>query len=279
MSDVTDEGIMDKPPGSPWGLYLGVALAGVAVFGLFTWMLGLGPFAYRQILYGTAEIYILNMTDQPVTVQLDSGTPIEVGPESAERTPILGGTTRIITRSESGEVLEEVDAFVDGNPVFYNVSGERCLVLSDVSSFYMGSPQPGVEIQEVFKKGTRIVPLPNERVIWPRETLRDQLTGAGNGVAWIELVGCTLTEPQERHVLQSYLDVQLTERKRVEQERRKAEEIRRQMMRGGGEAVDEALGKKPGGGGARLAVPPSPGDAGVAPAPSPEGADAGVQAP
>ena len=251
-----------KVPSQPWGLYFGIFLGIVLVFGLVTWVLGLGPFAYRQILYGTSQVYVLNMTDAPVEMTLDNGLPIEVGVEAAERTPILGGTTRVVI-TRGGEELEREEVFVDGHPVFYNVGGEGCLVLSDVSSFYLGDPNPRVEVKEVFEKGTKVIPLPHERVIWPRETLRDKVQGAAGGVAWLEIVGCSLITPDEQRLLESHLDVLLTERKRVEQERKKALELRRKMMRGGGEAVDEAMREKRKASGASFKV--SGPDAGGAP--------------
>ena len=94
------------PPSQPWRLYVGVLLIGVAAFGLITWLLGLGPFAYRQILYGTSEVYILNLTDEEVTVQLDLGEPVAIVAQGKHRTPILGGTTTLTTRNMTGEVLE-----------------------------------------------------------------------------------------------------------------------------------------------------------------------------
>ena len=116
-----------RPPSSArqWLIYGGVALGGLACFGLITWLLGLGPFAYRQILYDSSQIYLLNLTGEPVTVTLDRGQPIEIAGEGAERTPILGGTTTLTTRDASGEVLEQVDVFVDGKPVPVTSSGER----------------------------------------------------------------------------------------------------------------------------------------------------------
>ncbi len=256
-------------PSQPWLVYISIVLGIVMVFGLVTWALGLGPFAYRQIFYGTSEVYILNLGDVPVTVQLDQGNPIEVGPESAERTPILGGTTTLITRDKDGKILEEKEVFVDGAPVVYNVMGHRCLVLSDVSSYYLGSPSPGVEVTSRHPKGTRIIPLPHERVIWPRETLRDQVTGAKDGVAWLEIVGCSLLDDSEEHLLAGHLNSLLTERKRAEKEREAAEKIRREMLRGGGDAVDKAMGidrsptKKKGG--ATMKITPPPGAEGAKP--------------
>ncbi len=252
-----------KVPSQPWGLYFSVFAGVVLVFGVVTWLLGLGPFAYRQLVYGTSQAYVLNMTAGEVEVTLDRGKPLKVKAESAERTPILGGTTVLVARGAGGAVIEEVEAFVDGAPVVYNVGGARCLVLSDVSSFYLKSPEPGVKILEVYKEGTKVVRLPHDRVIWPRETLRDTVRGAEGGVAWLEIVGCSLLEPQERGTLESYLNVQLTERKRIEQERLKAEAIRRAMMRGGGDAVDELMSAKKG---ARMEIKAGEGaDAGVSP--------------
>jgi hypothetical protein len=217
-----------------------VALAGLAAFGLVTWLLGLGPFAYRQILYGSTEIYLLNMTEQPVFVTLDRGKAIEVPPEGAERTPLLGGTTTISTRDAGGALDEEVEVFADGSPVLYNVEGRKCLVLSDVSSFYLGGTpeEQGVEIASTFDRGTKVINLPTERVIWPRKTLEDKIKGAEAGVSWIDMVACPLLDPDERGVLEAHLNVLLTERKKKERDL----ELRRKMLFEGSGAVDEAVG-------------------------------------
>lgn len=171
------------------------------------------------------------------------------------------------TRNKAGEVLETVDVFVDGSPVVYNVMGERCLVLSDVSSFYMNERTNSIEVLETFPKGSRIVNLPNNRVIWPRETLRDQVKHAEDGVAWVEIVACSVME--EKHMLVSTLNILLTERKKKQRE---LEIKRKMMMQGGSEAVDSYLKDKQGGGAARIQAP----DAGT---PQLEGADAATTVP
>ncbi len=236
---------MIPTPTPTWIIYTSTVLGIVLIFGLVTWLLGLGPFAYRQIWYGTSEVYILNMTAQNVEVTLDKGQAITIGPESAERTPILGGTTRIVSRDATGEILEDLEVFVDGNPVLYNVQGERCMALSDVSGFYLPTQPKGIEILATFPKGTSLIPLPNDRIIWPRETLRDQVKNASAGVSWIELVSCPLLDPDDRHVLEAHLDIVLTERKKKEQELKKMREMREMMLRGGTEAIDESLGLGP----------------------------------
>jgi hypothetical protein len=258
-----------KAPAPPWMVYLGVAGAIVMAFGLITWLLGLGPFAYRQILYGTSQIYVLNMTDQDVEVTLDKGTGLEVKAQQAQRTPLLGGTTTVVTRDKQGKELERFDVSVDGNPVFYNVGGERCLVLAEVSSFYLPGRDKGVKIIETFPKGTRVVPLPHTRMVWPRQTLRDEVSNAESGVAWIEMVACSLLDGEEQHVLESHLYTKLTERKRIQEERRKQEEIQRKMLYEGSEAVDKAynpgLGQPDAGvGGARQPARGGKADAGGA---------------
>jgi hypothetical protein len=252
MTEPTEPEI--RKPAPPWMMYLSVILAVIVVFGVVTWALGLGPFAYRQIYYGTSEIYMLNMSDEAVTVTLDGGKPLELVPESADRTPLLGGTTHVITRKKDGTVLEEFDVFVDGAPVFYNVAGAKCLALSDVSSYYRGGDK-GIEVLATYGRGTKIIPLPHDNIIWPRQTLRDEVRG-GAGVAWIEMVACPLAEVGEENVLAGHLDFLLTERKQREQELKKQAEINRMMMNGDSDGVDKLVKT---GGGATLALP----DAGV----------------
>jgi hypothetical protein len=220
-------------------LSVGVVLL---VFGGVTWALGLGPFAYRQIWYGTSEIYILNMTDHAVSVTLDGGTPREIGSEAADRAPVLGGTTHIVTRNEDGNLIEEMDIKVDGAPVFYNVEGAKCLALADVASYY-GAGDKRVEILETFPRGTRLISLPHDNIIWPRQTLRDEVAG-GDGVAWIEMVACTMLDASNERLLLTHLDLLLTERKRVEQARAKQREINRLMMKGESESVEGIIERK-----------------------------------
>lgn len=243
-----------RAPAPPWMVYIGITGAVVLAFGLITWMLGLGPFAYRQILYGTTQVYVLNMTDQDVEVTLDKGTGLEVKAEQAQRAPVLGGSSTLVTRDKQGKVIEEMEVFTDGRPLFYNVGGQQCLVLAEVSSFYLPGRDKSVKIIEAFPKGTKIVPLPHDRMVWPRQTLRDQVKNAEGGVAWIEMVACSLLDPEERHVLESHLYTKLTERKRIEEERKKLEELQRKMLYEGSEAVDKAYNpnaQEPGAPGAR----------------------------
>ena len=248
-----DERMTDTPeseirtPAPPVLMYAAVVVGVVLIFGVVTWALGLGPFAYRQIWYGTSEIYILNMSDEAVTVSLDGGSGLEVVPQSADRTPLLGGTTHVVTRRKDGSVVEEFDVFVDGAPVFYNVSGAKCLAVADVSSYYRGGDK-GIEVLATYKLGTKVVPLPYDNMIWPRQTLRDEVRG-GSGVAWIEMVACSLLEPGEAHLLASHLDFLLTERKQREKDLKTQAEINRLMMQGDSAGVDDLVG------GATLALP------------------------
>ena len=247
--------VLERPT-TPWKVYLASVLVVLLVFGVVTWLLGLGPFAYRQIWYGTSEIYILNMTARTVEVTLDKGTGISIGPESADRAPILGGTTHVVTRGPDGEIIEELDVFVSGFPVFYNVQGERCLVVADVSSFYAPGKDKRVKILTRFSAGAKIVNLPHNNIIWPRQTLRDKVEGGADGVAWVEIVACPLLEEEEEHVLASHLEILLTERKRREQELKKLKEIQRLMIEGDSNGVDNLVG------GTGAVLGPGPKDAG-----------------
>jgi len=261
---------LDLAPPSPrravltWSL---VALGGVLAFGLITWLLGVGPFAWRVLAFDSTELYVLNMGKEPVEVTLDGGTPFEVAPEDARRRPIYGGTTHVVTRTKDGALIEEIEVTADGAPAVYNVQGTACLALADVSSFFLKVPpaNKGVKVLKTFPQGERVVNLPNPRVIWPRKTLMDQVFDADKGVAWVEIVACPLLDPQEVNVLEAHLNVLLTERKKKQQE----DEIKREMMRkGGSEAVDQRfadVGAAPAG----RPTPDAGGPAPEAPAPAP----------
>lgn len=218
-------------------LWAGVLGAGLLAFGVLTWALGGGFFAWRIIAYDRGEIYILNMTDAPVFVSFDGGEPIEVPAQDARRTTRNGGETEVETRRADGTLVEAVTIFIDGAPALYNVEGATCLALSDVSGFYLPGRERSAEVVARYEAGTRAVPLPSERIIWPRKTLQDEIRMAEAGVHWIEPVACPLLDPQEDHVLTAHLNTLLSERKRREKE----EELKRKMAREGGDAVDREL--------------------------------------
>ena len=229
-----------SPPGQPWKLYLLLGVAAIGVFGVITWALGLGPFAYRQIYYGTSRVYILNVTDHPVQVTLDSGSAFEVVPQGIARKPILGGTTTITTTDMAGKVIEEVEIFADGLPVAYNIEGGSCLVVSDVKSFYNTGKRGHVEVTKTYDQTVRTLELPTHNVVWPRETTRDKVLEPEKGVPWLEIVACALIDESERPILVAHLTSQMQQR----QKRQKMLELQKKMIEGGSEAVDKAVGVK-----------------------------------
>ena len=95
-----------------------------------------------------------------------------------------------------------------------------------------------------YPKGTTLIELPHSNMIWPRQTLRDQVAG-GAGVAWIEIIACTMRNAGETNVLQAHLDYILTDRKRRQQEIAKQREINRLMMQGDSHAVDGIVRRSP----------------------------------
>ena len=257
--DLNDDIPTPKPmPGWLTGL---LAVGGVlAVFGLVTWLIGVGPFAYRTFYYKSAKVYILNMTSAPVIVSVDGGDGWKVGPESSEHKPILGGTSHIVTKTLDGTILDERDVFVDGKPMFYYAGGAQCLVLSDAAGFYTVGAQKQIKLLKTFEAKPTMFELPEGPPIWPRETLRDELKGIEEAVPWVELVACPLIEPDEREMLQATLDILLVERKKRQIQLEKELEIRRRAMYGGDKAVEDYFKD------AGLDAAPGVSDVGAAPA-------------
>lgn len=206
--DLDDEALEGSEGPSAKLLFAIIAAVLVAVVGAVGYFSGIGWFGYRQIAYGTGELYLGNYLPEKRFVSVDGRDPVEIGPEKYETVEIIGGTSSIRVMDADRETLSEHSVTVDGSDAYFKVAGEPCLVASDVTSFYGGSGE--IEFVDFIRPDQRVYVLGTHNTIWPGEDFPETLqSGDGPGI-WIEKVGCPLLEDEP--VLRRYLQVRLRDR-------------------------------------------------------------------
>ena len=181
-----------------------VLIIGLVILGIFTNMLGVGPFGYRVLRYGSNQLFLYNHTNKWVFVTIDEGETFEVEPLKTKWIPIIGGTSHIVTTDEDEKLLEEFDVFTDNTNQFYHIefNDSVCIVRTDVTPYYVKSKDKGMKIVQKIFPSERIFPIPRQNVILPQKTFPDKLAGDTEKVFWIETVNCILLEEGEGIILE-----------------------------------------------------------------------------
>ena len=194
-----------------------VVLAVIAGFGAIGHFSGTGWFGHRQMLYGTGEIYLLNLGDEKLEVTIDGRDTVEVKPKDAKITELIGGTNEIVVRDDAGELVDTYQVKTDNSHALLKISQEGCVVVSDVSSFYKKGGDDKIEFVEFLEQDDRVYVPGSTNVIWPRKNFPQKLrSGKGPGI-WVENVACQLFE--EEDFLRAYLRVRLLDRMGISQDK------------------------------------------------------------
>ncbi|MGM0557171.1 MAG: hypothetical protein ACQEVA_12385 [Myxococcota bacterium] len=193
-----------------------VVLAILAGFGAIGHFSGTGWFGHRQMLYGTGEVYLLNLGDKPREVTVDGRETVTVEPSDAEIAELIGGRSELVVRDENGDVIDTYEIETDNSHAFLKVSEQGCVVVSDVTSFYKKGGADEIEFVEFLEQDDRVYIPGSTNVIWPRKRFPQKLRGSGGPGLWVENVACQLFE--EEDFLRAYLRVRLLDRMGVGKE-------------------------------------------------------------
>lgn len=181
-------------------------LAGIGAIGQLG---GAGWFGHRQILYGTGELYILNMGDSPRLVSVDGRDRVEVDAENARLVEIIGGTSRVEVFDPDGTLIDTYSVTVDDSHALLNLSPESCLVVADISAFYGGQGQQ-LTFVDMLRPDQRVYVPDSRNIVWPRRDFPPRLDPTRGPGRWIELVACALFDEPE--YLEAYMNVRLEQR-------------------------------------------------------------------
>ncbi|MFU8805666.1 MAG: hypothetical protein ACNA8W_17770 [Bradymonadaceae bacterium] len=209
---MTEEVELITPPRRPWKIYIALALAALLLiigFGAIGQAVGTGWFGHRPMLYGTGELYILNLNDEPRYASVDGQEAVEVPLQNAQIIELIGGTSKVDILDENRQLIETFDITIDHSHALLNLSAESCLVVADVAGLY-GGRRGDLTFTDKLRPETRVYVPETTNVIWPRRSFPPRLDGAQAKAVWIEIVGCALLDEPE--FLQAYLDVRLEQR-------------------------------------------------------------------
>ena len=196
---------------SPMSIVLIIAgvAAVIAALGAVGYISGTGWFGYRQIMYGSGQLYALNMGDKPLDVSVDGREAVTVPPEDARVLELIGGQSSVVVRDTSGKEIATHSIFSDDSHALLKLTKDGCLAASDIGFVY-GRGAQKLEFVEMIEKDQQTYVPGTKSVVWPRESFPAKMARQKGQPLWIELVACTLLE--EPKFLRAYLDVRLQER-------------------------------------------------------------------
>lgn len=222
MADSSDEPA-DSPaefdPDGPGALPMlgAIAFAIIIGVGAVGWLTGTGWFSYRTILYGSGELYAINLGESPRTLSVDGRSEKAIPPNGKNYFDLVGGTSSVDILTADGETIDSLSVTVDNSDALVKVSDKGCLTAVDVSFLYNpNTDQPNqLPIDAKIQRDDRLYIPKTPHVVWPRESIPKKLTGADTRTPraiWIETCGCELLESGNRHLLDTYLSVELQSR-------------------------------------------------------------------
>ena len=190
---------------------LGV-IAVVAAVGIVGKLSGTGWFGHRSFLYGQGELYILNMHLEDRHVSVDGLPPVPVPKLNARLVDLIGGTSSVvISKDPEGTQVEVTKAVtIDGSSALLKLTDQKCLVVSDVTSFYQKGAERKLKVVHGIKATESLHVLGSTNIIWPSKPFPAHFKLGQGPVLWVELVGCDLLGDKE--FLDTYLGVRLSER-------------------------------------------------------------------
>lgn len=189
-----------------------LALLGLAAVGSVGVISGAGFFSYRTFLYGEGELYVLNMSPQPMYVSVDGREKVEVPAENAKIVEIIGGESRVEAFDGSGQVKGTYTVDARNSHAFLKLTDDQCLAVVDLDPFYRGSGKQDIRFVALLNEKTRVWIPESRNVVWPRKAFPSALTAKDGPGMWVELVGCPLLE--DTKFLDAYVAVRLEERVR-----------------------------------------------------------------
>lgn len=184
-----------------------LVLTGVGLIGHLS---GAGWFGYRNWYYEGGELYLLNMSKQPLYASIDGGERVEVPAENAHIVDVQGGTSVVDITDASGAAAGRYEVTVDRSHAFLKLTDEGCLAVVDVTPFYGGTQKDKLDFEAYLRRPTRVWIPRSRNVIWPTKDFPAQLQGGEGKGFWFELVACELLD--EPIFLDAYLATRLESR-------------------------------------------------------------------
>ena len=184
-----------------------IAFAGMGSLGALS---GAGFFSHRTFLYGTGELYVLNMNETPLWISVDGRERAEVPALNAKIVELIGGTSEVVATDAAGQIKGRYTIEAKNSDAFLKLSDDQCLAAVKLDSFYRGGGKQDIEFAALLSEKTRIWVPESHNVVWPRKAFPKSLSAEDGPGIWLELVGCPLLEDPK--FLDAYIAVRLEDR-------------------------------------------------------------------
>lgn len=172
-------------------------------------MLGYGWFGHRILLYGESQLYVLNISDQPRQVSVDSGPPEQIDAGGARLLPLVGGVSSIQTRSDDESSARDWTVETNRSALLLNLSDATCLIVSELTGLTDEQPLE-VEIIDQLDADTEIYDVDSRNVIWPRAYPGVVDEDQTDPVRSVEIIDCHLFDDEQ--FLEDYLQRRFEDR-------------------------------------------------------------------
>ncbi len=201
-----------KPPSKARTVIIVLLIASIAIaaMGSIGALSGAGFFSYRTFLYGTGELYVLNMNETPLWVSVDGRERAEVPALNAKIVELIGGTSEVVATDAAGQIKGRYTIDAKNSDAFLKLSDQQCLAAVKLDSFYRGGGKQDIEFAALLNETTRIWVPESHNVVWPRKEFPKALSAEDGPGIWLELVGCPLLEDPK--FLDAYIAVRLEDR-------------------------------------------------------------------
>lgn len=209
---MSDEFDIPEPPSrlKKFAIVGAIVLLGAFAVGIVGQLSGVGWFGYRSTLYGTGELYALNLGDEPLFVSVDGREKVEVPAQNAEILELIGGTSKVVVSDGEDEVVSRHDVTAKNSHALLKLTDQGCLVATNISPYYGGKVPKTQDFVAKIRAKKRVWIPDSTNVVWPRKAFPKRLAADGGQGIWVELVACELLDDPK--FLDAYISFRLEER-------------------------------------------------------------------
>lgn len=181
----------------------------VTLVGFIGQMSGAGWFGHRAWLYGSGELYALNLGGTPLHISVDGQERLEVPAENAKVVDLVGGTS-VVEVFDGDRLVATHRVTIDDSHAFLKLTDDGCLAVVDITPFYGGKQGKMLDFEAFLRRDARVWIAQSKNVVWPRRDFPSKLQGGQGKGLWFEIVACELFE--EPKFLDAYLAIRVEQR-------------------------------------------------------------------
>ena len=159
-------------------LVAALVIVGVGAIGQIA---GTGWFGHRSLLYGSGDLYLINLSETPVDVSVADGESVTIPAEDARLVPVVGGDNEVVIHASQGGEVESFVVHTEDSHGLVKVAEapDRCLVAVDISPYYGSGDKTKLHVLEKLGEKERVYVPGSHNVVWPRRSFPPKLDAEG----------------------------------------------------------------------------------------------------